>query len=237
MKAVQIIKYVFAVIGLVLFAVAGLVYVNTQRFLAEASHAPGVVIALTESRTRDNDGDTSIVYRAVVRYHSSTGAELEFTDSMGSNPPSYEVGEEVEVLYLPGKAHSAEIKSGVGQWVGVIVLGILGTVFFGVGAGIMLVQWLIGRKHADLQRNGRRIEATFQGVELNGGVEVNGRNPFQIVAHWLNPGTRELHVFNSPNIWFDPSDYIDREQIAVWIDPNNPKRYLVDLSFLPKVAN
>jgi hypothetical protein len=43
-------------------------------------------------------------------------------------------------------------------------------------------------------------------------------------------------IFHSANIWFDPSNYIPGKTLGVLIDPNNPHRYLVETSFLPKVV-
>ncbi|MNC77488.1 hypothetical protein D3C75_1294550 [compost metagenome] len=57
-----------------------------------------------------------------------------------------------------------------------------------------------------------------------------------IRSQWLNPRTSEVHLFESDNIWFDPSDYLKDESISVFIDKKNPKKYHVDISFLPKIA-
>ena len=57
-----------------------------------------------------------------------------------------------------------------------------------------------------------------------------------IVSQWQNPATSKLHIFESDNIWFDPTDFIKTDKIKVWIDRKNPKKYMVDLSFLPEVA-
>ena len=45
-----------------------------------------------------------------------------------------------------------------------------------------------------------------------------------------------MHVFNSANIWFNPSDYISAKTIEVLVDPNNPRRYAVETAFLPKLV-
>ena len=45
-----------------------------------------------------------------------------------------------------------------------------------------------------------------------------------------------MHVFESDNVWFDPTSYVKGRKITVFIENDNPKKYLVDLSFLPKLA-
>ena len=88
----------------------------------------------------------------------------------------------------------------------------------------------------ELKKNGTRVNAEFQSVELNTALKVNGRNPYQILAQWQNPTTTEIHIFNSDNLWFDPTDYIKSDVIEVLVDMQNPKNYHVDTSFLPKIA-
>lgn len=87
-----------------------------------------------------------------------------------------------------------------------------------------------------LRAQGQVVQARIQGVEPNMAVSVNGRHPFVVLCQWQNPQTQEVHVFRSENLWFDPSDYLKRPQVMVFIEPENPRRYLVDLSFLPKLA-
>ena len=72
---------------------------------------------------------------------------------------------------------------------------------------------------------------------INKSLTVNDRSPFLILTQWLNPATSELHIFESNNIWFDPTNHIKTKKIRVFIDRKNPKKYYVDLSFLPKVAS
>ena len=67
--------------------------------------------------------------------------------------------------------------------------------------------------------------------------EVNGAHPFRIVTQWRNPETSKLHVFRSDNLWFDPSEHIKTQTITVFIDQGNPKKYFVDVSFIPKLVD
>ncbi|WP_347049541.1 hypothetical protein [Flavobacterium olei] len=87
----------------------------------------------------------------------------------------------------------------------------------------------------DLKFNGKQITTKFDNVALNTSYKVNGRSPFVIYSQWLNPSTNELHLFKSENIWFDPANYILTEEIKVLIDPVNPKKYYMDISFLRKL--
>jgi hypothetical protein len=77
----------------------------------------------------------------------------------------------------------------------------------------------------------------FQSVQQNSSYKRNGRSPFNVYAQWRNPATGEIHVFRSENLWFDPSPYLKGNAIRVLMERGNPRRYHLDLSFLPKMAN
>jgi hypothetical protein len=64
---------------------------------------------------------------------------------------------------------------------------------------------------------------------------VNGRSPYQIISQAPDPASNTVRVFESENIWFDPSEYIKSETIDVLLHPENPKKYVMDISFLPKL--
>lgn len=231
MKVIAIMKYVFALAGIGMLAGAFFLYRSTSTFLGEAITADGTVVGLERSRTRD-----SSTYKPVVRFTSETGEEIEFVSSSGSNPPSYSKGEKVEVLYLLHQPAQARINSFFSLWGGAVILGGLGGVFALVGTGIILGGTLKGRRDDHLKRNGTPIQTDFQSVELNEALSVNGRHPFRVLTQWQNPATSEVHVFKSNNLWFDPSKYLTDRPITVFIERDNPRKYFVDLSFLPKVA-
>ncbi len=232
MRTVSIIKYVFTVVGLAMLVGAFFMYSNTQDFLSNAVATKGTVTQLIRSRSSD-----STTYRPVVEFKTQSGRLVEFTSSSGSNPPSYSQGEIVEVLYQETSPEKAKIKSFFSLWGGSTILGGMGSIFFIVGFLIISVIALKDRKFKYLKKNGIPVSAKFQSVEINGSLEVNGRNPYQICAQWKNPVTSELHIFNSENLWFDPTDHISQEEITVLIEKDNPNKYYVDISFLPKIAS
>jgi len=227
----KVIEYTFTIIGLGMLVGAAFIYRSTDLFLAEAIKTEGTVVELVQSQS-----DDSTIYRPVVQFTSQNGQEIEFVSSSGSNPPSYSRGEKIEILYHSKDPQNAKINDFFSLWGGPVILGGIGGVFFLVGAGIILVGTLKARRDEYLQKNGTTIETEYQGVELNTSLSVNGKHPFRVLTQWLNPSTSELHVFTSNNIWFDPTSYIKTKTINVFIEKNNPKKYYVDLSFLPKLA-
>jgi hypothetical protein len=231
MKALAIIKYVFSLIGLGMLVGAFFWYKSTNEFLADAITAEGTVIELRLSRSSD-----STTYAPVVNFITQDGETITFVSSVSSNPPSYRVGEKADIFYLPADPYDAKLDGFFSLWGGATIVGGMGGLFFLIGSAIAILPVLKGRRDESLRRQGIPIETEFQSVERNTAYSVNGRHPFRILTQWQNPATSEVHVFHSDNLWFDPTNYIKSKRITVFVERNNPKRYFVDLSFLPKMA-
>lgn len=231
MNTLTNVKYIFAFIGAVLLVGAFFLYSNTSSFLESAVTTDGMVTKLITSRSNNSD-----TYAPVVQFQDMGGNVIEFKSSVSSNPPSYNRGERVEVLYNPGDSADAKIKSFFPLWGGAMIVGFLGVVFTILGFGMIAFGMKKTRSKSDLLRNGVEIQAELQGVERDTSYTVNGRSPFRILCQWQHPRTREIHLFHSDRIWFDPSDYIKLKTVPVRIDEKNPQTYWVDTSFLPKLA-
>lgn len=231
MKTLIFIKYLFAIIGFGMMVGSFFLYQNTATFLENAITAQGVVIDLVRSRSSD-----STTYAPTIRFKSKQGTTIEFTSSTSSNPPSYSRGEKVEVLYEPIQPHSAKINSFFSVWGGTVIVGGIGSVFFLIGFGIILSGIRKAKNKECLLQRGVRINTQFQSVSKNTRMRVNGRNPYMITSQWQDPTTSKIHVFESDNIWFDPADHIKVDTIMVYIEPKNPAKYFMDISFLPTLA-
>lgn len=235
MKFLAVFKYGFTLIGLSLVTIAFSMYSNTHSFLDHAVTTEGTVTQLVRSYSSQNSGSSS--YFPVIRFFTPDGNLVEFQSSTGSNPPSYSRGELVEVLYSPERPERAQINSFGSLWGGTLIIGGLGLVFFLVGFSIILAGSL-GRRKADyLRQHGTPVISQLQSVEQNMAFSVNGRHPYRVLSQWQNPATSEVHVFRSQNLWFDPTSHLEDRPITVYLDKDNPRRYHMDLSFLPKLAN
>ncbi|MBN7771627.1 DUF3592 domain-containing protein [Marinobacter daepoensis] len=232
MKTLNILKYLFALIGAGLLVGAFMSYNSTASFIERSTEAWGTVVDLERSRSSD-----STTYYPVVVFEDVMGQQIEFRSRSGSNPPAFSRGETVSVFYESSEPESARINSFFSLWGLSVILGGLGLVFGAIGGGMVLFGLLKGRSKAYLKDHGTEVLATFSSVERNTALTVNGRNPFRIICQWQHPQTGELHVFRSENLWFDPSQHIHQETVPVLVDEANLKRYWVDTSFLPKMAS
>jgi hypothetical protein len=221
----------FLAVGLLALTGSGFWAVRTRAFLGRAEKAPGTVVALEPTRS-----DRSTYYHPVVRFGLRSGQERTFRSHFGSNPPSHSVGETVEVLYDPDDPSDARIDSTFSRWGGVMIFAAVGAIFGAIGGGILLSRRASAARAMELRRRGTPVMARFEGVERNTRLKVNGRSPWQIVAQWQHPSTGKIHLFRSENIWFDPTPYVSQQELTVYVDLRDPKRHLVDVSFLPKLA-
>ncbi|MBX7229144.1 MAG: DUF3592 domain-containing protein [Burkholderiaceae bacterium] len=236
-KILSFIAYLFTFIGMLGLIGTGFGYFSTKDFLSRATPAEGTVINLIEKSSSSNSGGPSThLYTPVVRFKSIQGEEWQFTASVSSYPPAHRVGEKVFVLYIPGQEEDAKINTFRSLWLLHFIFGGLGFVFFTIGISLLTVRFLKESKEKKLRNQGIPIQVEFQGVERNTQITINDRNPFRLIAQWQDPATSKLHLFESANIWFDPSPFISKRQLTVFIDPNNPRRYHLDISFLPELA-
>jgi hypothetical protein len=233
MKKPGFLSVLFGLIGVGLLVGAAVLVMKTRSFIAAAKHAPGTVTELLEKRDRD---DGSISYTPVVEFNADNGASIRFTSSFSSKPAAYDVGERVEVLYAPNNPNDARINGFGSLWLAPLILGGIGVAFAGIGFGILIAFRANQKKRAWLMAYGTEIQAEFQSVERVSTHKKRGRRPWRIVAQWQNPETGQLHIFNSENLWFDPTAHVKTKQVKVLLDPKDSKRYHLDVSFLPQLA-
>ena len=218
-------------VAAVLVVVAAVVAVSTARFVANAERTEGTVIDL--SRSEDSEG--SVTYSPVVRF-TVEGRTIQFTSSSGSSsPPS--VGDRVEVLYDPDDPHDARLSGFLDLWLFPLVAGAIALIASVIGVVFLRrTRRPISKEDvAWLRRHGRRVEGASPRVVHCSEIDVAGRSPFRLDVDVHDRLSNKVRVLGSEYIWFDPEPYLgDRRAIDVYLDPEDPERYLVDTSFLPR---
>ncbi|MFJ9821342.1 DUF3592 domain-containing protein [Streptomyces sp. NPDC101151] len=122
-----------------LFLVIGLILAGVSvSFLADAERARGTVVALEWRNDHSGVGrekrvkDKPVAY-PVVKFTPADGTPRTFRDSTGSNPPAYEEGEQVEVLYRADSPEDARINGFASLWLLPLIFGGIGLVIAGIG--------------------------------------------------------------------------------------------------------
>ncbi|HUE10217.1 MAG TPA: DUF3592 domain-containing protein, partial [Steroidobacteraceae bacterium] len=117
-------------IGLAMLAVAVFAGRSLAQLEIAGLRAPGKVLQLV-SRPASRGGST---YHPVVRFTTASGTPVQFEDGVGTNPPQYSVGNDVQVLYLAeAPTSSAIINRGIGNWALSIGFGLAGAALIALG--------------------------------------------------------------------------------------------------------
>ena len=212
--------YVYLVPGVVLLLLGMLLAVRKLQFRRTAQRGQGKVIANHHSPDSDGSG----TYHAEVEFQTADGQTHRFVSGTDSSHASFEVGEQVPILFDPASPETGRIDTFSEQFSGPLLVSGFG-MFFALLGGIPLYLRIKRGKLADwLKTNGRAIQADFTAVRMRTDYEVIGRNPYQLSARWLNPATHKIHVFESDNLWFDPTPYVTSKTLTVLIDPDRPQR-------------
>lgn len=226
----------FGVVGLGMLLGSWMAFTSTQKFLENSELSEGTVISNELHYSHDEEGNREKYYYPIVEFQTQEGENVKFEADFGSYPPMYQVGEQISIIYNPQNPTDAQINSFWTLWfVSILLLG-MGGVFASIGFGILLSLYKAKKKLSNLLANGQKILTQFFGVQLNYSISVNNRHPYQIISQWFDPVNQEVHIFCSENIWFNPEDFIPSQDIPVYVDPQNPKTYYMDISFLPKMV-
>ena len=113
---------IFLIVGAALIVGAVLVGLNTRRFLASASVAPGVVSELRHGGSHPT-----------ITFTTSAGSKISYAQN--GFIFGYSVGQTVRVYYLPADPEgTAEVDSFGSLWTWTLGLGLIGLGFLGIAA-------------------------------------------------------------------------------------------------------
>ncbi len=131
----------------------------------------------------------------------------------------------IGLMYGTGELLFFAIFSGIGSIF--LLLGILFLV-------LMLYKRSLIRK---LVTQGHYVTATVTSVQPNYSIRVNGRSPYIAECSYTDPITGGIHLFQSRNIYFDPTTILLDAQVPVYCREDSYQLYYVDVdSILPQVT-
>jgi hypothetical protein len=171
----------------------------------------------------------------LVEYFPRQDQRVTFSGEVCSRP-GYDIGDSVEVSYDPLEPQHAHIDSFTQNWFLSLMLGSFGLIFL-LGSMVFTLPEVLARARiAGLRRTGQTVLAHFLEVRRNPLSTLNGIPAWQLIYQWQNPASGAVHLFYSEDIWFDPQPFLRGTTLSVLIDPQNPKYFSIDTSFLPQLA-
>jgi hypothetical protein len=126
MNRSKLLALIFLPLGLAFLVYGVSDLLQVRAFASLAVEAEGTVIAMQEGATK---------YYPRVRFQTRHGQTVEFDAANGSNPPLYEVGERLPVLYLPDNPRYAVINTFIELWLGPLI-------YAAVGLLLLVTAWL-----------------------------------------------------------------------------------------------
>jgi hypothetical protein len=223
-------KYIWLfVIAISLLVMAGglYLYMEKKHFIAQANLATGKVIAQKEQKASKSGYE----YAPTILFTSSQGRQHRFTPENYSKSYDYELGEHVEIYYLPGKPEETEIKSWV-QWTPAWGMSFTGFVLLVLGITYLVKSIRAEKLYRWLVEHGKKITTQIHSIQEDPSQRLKeGGTPYVIYTQWTDPQTKGVHIFKSECMWYNPSPFVP-PTIEVLVDPANYKRYVVDLTYI-----
>lgn len=217
---------IFALIGTAMTVGTYFVFSSMNELASEGLRAEGTVIDLRYQS--DDEGSGS--YAPTVEFRDENGQRQVYYSSTGSNPPSYDRGEQVEIIYQPGTPERAMIDSFSDRWMLPLIMSVFALVFGGVGYAILYFMIRRWRRVRWLKSHGAAIEADFVSCWRDTSTRVNGRSTWRVEAKGYHPATRRDEHYVSDQIWMDLSEALEGRKVRVLVDPSNARDHFVDLS-------
>jgi hypothetical protein len=146
---VQVVLIVLMLGGAISLVVGVKALVDSQRFVAKATAANGVVVDVAEVvqrvEKRGPDGDwyyqDVTVFHPVLRFVTAGEQEVRFQASEGSDDPfAYGVGDSIRVLYDPANPQAARLDTWGSRWGDSITLVAIGFGLLVIGG---VISWLL----------------------------------------------------------------------------------------------
>lgn len=124
---------IFGGVGFLLAALALFFFIRTRIFINNSQLTQGTITQMVYSRDSESSG-----YTPVFRFRTLEGQDVEVSGNLRSNPPQFQVGQTIDVLYDPENPQKARIKKWMNLYFVSALLGFLGLVFGGIGVGMVI---------------------------------------------------------------------------------------------------
>jgi hypothetical protein len=132
---------VFSLVGGLLALIGVFLFIRTRIFIGNAQEVKGIVIQMVYSRSSSSSGSGGR-YAPIYQFKTLDGQSIVIQDSLSSNPPRFQVGQEIDVLYETGNPQKARINKWMNLYFVPVLLGGMGLIFGGVGIAIVFPQVL-----------------------------------------------------------------------------------------------
>jgi Protein of unknown function (DUF3592) len=147
---VRFLALMFAGIGIIMFAIGAFLLIREKAFLSNDLSATATVTSLAS----DLDSSGNPVKCPVVNFTAANGQAIHYDASdFCANPPRYQVGQTIQVLYDPQNPNNVQFSGFVGEFGEGMLFTFLGLLFF--LSGVWVYFWARKMRQAGIQREVR----------------------------------------------------------------------------------
>ena len=108
-----------------------------------------------------------------------------------------------------------------------VVFTAIGAIFAAIGFGLLIAHHRRMAMHEELLRFGLQVQGMVTDIRVDRTIEVNGRHPLRIMVQAVHPVTGETLNLKGPRVW--EATLSTGDAVAVYFDPQNDKRFTVQL--------
>lgn len=130
---------ILVLVGFVLLALAILLFISSRKFVANGIKTQATVID-NIAISSQSDGGTSIMYAPLLKYDVKSEKNT-YTPNSRSNPPAYDIGEKVPIVYSKKNSQNVRIVSFWGVYLGSNILFAFSLPMLFIGVGYFLFKW------------------------------------------------------------------------------------------------
>ena len=135
---------IIAGVGVLLAGVAAFLWLQERAFLAHAVQTRGLVVEMRPQWSTERSGTSSATthtptYAPTFTFADREGREHRIESHSSTNPPSYRVGQNVDVFYPADAPDQAQLRGFFAQWGAPVIVGGLGAFFLLFGAVFMFL--------------------------------------------------------------------------------------------------
>ena len=230
MKQSKTILFLFGLVGIGMLVGGIFFFISTKQFVRTALRTQGTVVDLILRKNEDG----RYTYAPKVTFTANNGDQYTFVSGASANPPAFDRGEIIEVLYLAENPQGAKINTLSTLYSLPLIMGGMGLVFSLIG-GIPGFLFLRRKKQIEyLSQYGMRISSKVTKIEYRKNYKINNKSPYRIWAEGTDPRNGAVTTFKSDNIWFNPKKFVQPGDIVeILIHPQKNNVYYMETPFLP----
>jgi hypothetical protein len=216
---------------IIMFAGSVFLFLTLPDILLSVSMRKNGIIAESIVLSSERTGRKAELDKVTVSFTTAEGNKINAT---GLRREYVNPGDKVKIFYDRENPQIIDF----GDTIGYNLRGALtGGFLFLTGLFLFIRYYIKGNTQKKLIRSGRKIAGEFISIDRNERYRMGDKNPWVIKCRWIDESNIEYY-FTSKDYLIDPAPYLSgRSCIDVFIDPDDPDRYFMDTSFMPKGNN